>query len=188
MTRGAALGAVAILVPVLCTVGALAQPAGDRFTATASVKQGDVSAAAKVAVTVQRYASEAERDTVVKTVREKGTAGAQKLLVGLDDVGSIQVGGQRTAVKFALRRPTPSGELVMVLTAAPLLFLGGGLPAAKPNAGFDIAVAILDIQSGGNGVGELAPAAKIGIDEAGALQIQDYGATVVWLNSIARAK
>ena len=36
--------------------------------------------------------------------------------------------------------------------------------------------------------GELAPAAKIGLDSAGALVIQDYGATVVWLQGIIRAR
>lgn len=188
MTRGADTGAVALIVTVLCTAGALAQPAADRFEATASVRKGDVSASAPISVTIDRYASEAERDAVVNAVRETGAAGARKLLAGFGDTGSIQLGERRTPIKFALRRPTPSGEVVLVLTAVPILFLGGGLPAAEPTTGFDVAIAILDVQNGGKGVGELAPAAKIGIDETGALQIQDYGAIVVWLNGLARAR
>jgi hypothetical protein len=32
------------------------------------------------------------------------------------------------------------------------------------------------------------PAARIGLDEHGALLIEDYGATVVWLGNLAHAR
>jgi hypothetical protein len=34
--------------------------------------------------------------------------------------------------------------------------------------------------------GELVPAAKVGVDPKGALLIDDYGATVVWLTNVAK--
>jgi hypothetical protein len=37
-------------------------------------------------------------------------------------------------------------------------------------------------------MGELAPAAKIGLDAEEALLINDYGATVVWLEGLTKAR
>jgi hypothetical protein len=54
--------------------------------------------------------------------------------------------------------------------------------------GFEVAVAILDVKNSGSGTGELAPAAKVGVDESGAVTIDDYGATVIWLQRLVRAR
>jgi hypothetical protein len=105
----------------------------------------------------------------------------------MKDVGVLQVGDRRTPIKFAAERPTGSGRLVTVLTAEPVIFVGGGLPDAKPRSGFDLGLAILDLQDTG-GTGELVPAAKIGVDAGGALLTEDYGAMVVWLHDLVRAK
>ena len=77
----------------------------------------------------------------------------------------------------------PSGRLLTIVTAEPILFLGAGLPDAAPRDGFEVAVAMLDL-TGGRLSGELVPAAKVGVDPNGALLIDDYGATVVWLSGV----
>jgi hypothetical protein len=77
---------------------------------------------------------------------------------------------------------------VTILTAEPVLLLGAGVPEARPRQGFEVAVAMLDLNDAGAGLGELAPAAKVALDAEGALRIEDYGATVVWLQGLARAK
>ena len=105
----------------------------------------------------------------------------------MQDAGVIQLGDRRTTIKFASQRTTGSGRLVTVLTAQPIVFVGAGLPDAQPRAGFDVALAFLDLQDTG-GIGELAPAAKIGIDHGGALFTEDYGATVIWLNDLEGAR
>ena len=183
-----AFRAGATLIVVLAGSAASAQSVPETFTARASVKQGEASASAPVSVTITRYASADERAAVVKALREHGAAGARDVLSRFGDAGVIELGAHRTPIKFAAQRRTASGTLVTILTAQPILFLGGGLPSAQPREGFDVGVAMLDLNDTGDGLGELAPAAKVGLDAGGALLIDDYGATVIWLQGLARAK
>jgi hypothetical protein len=178
---------LAVAAAVSVTV-AFAEGAPETFTATASAKKGDTKATAPFSVTVTRYASDQEREAVMKAIREGGTAALRKVLSTMPDAGHIQLAERRTAIKYAGQRPTGSGRLVTVVTAEPILHLGATLPAAKATAGFDVAVAMLDVKDGGIGLGDFAPAAKVGLDKAGALLIEDYGATVIWLNGVARSK
>ena len=175
-----------LAVAALCAATAGAQAVPETFTATATVKKGSARASAPVTVTVTRYSSDDERGAVRKALKEGGTSSAQKVLAAMKDAGFIQLGEQRMPIKFAHALTTGSGRLLTVVTSGPLLHLGAGLPESKPVAGYDVAVALLDLSSGGAGVGELAPAAKIGLDAAGAVLIEDYGATVVWLNELAK--
>ena len=177
------------LVPLIAVVlGAAlvaAQTAPETFTGTASIRKGAARVSAPLSVTITRYASPEERDAVLMAVREGGNGSARKTLAAMKDAGVLQVGDRRTPIKFAAQRPTGSGRLVTLLTAEPVLFVGGGLPDAKPRDGFDLALAILDLGQG-SGVGELVPAAKIGVDHGGALVTEDYGAMVVWLHDLIR--
>jgi hypothetical protein len=179
----AALGAAA----ALCAVLTLNAAGPESFTATASVKKGGVSATAPVRVTVTQYSNDAERAAARKAVRDGGTAALRKLLVGRPDIGFIQIGDLRTPVKFAMERNTSNGRLITAITSEPILRLGGGVRTASPVEGFDVAVAMFEVQPDGPGVGDLSPAAKVGLEDE-ALVITDYGATVIWLNNIARAK
>lgn len=186
MTRRVGRTLLALAVFTLCTGGASARTTPETFTATASVKKGAATATAPLKVVISRYASESE----VAGLRKAASAGGAALrtaLSALEDAGFVQLGERRTTLKFAASRPTGSGRLITILTAEPMLFLGAGIPAAKPAAGFDVAIAML-ILEGAAGTGELAPAAKVGVDNEGAIVIEDYGATVVWLSDVAAAK
>jgi hypothetical protein len=164
-----------------------AQSAPETFTATATVRNGEVVATAPVVVTITRYATTAERDAVLAAVGGGGAAAVRNLLAAAKDAGFVQVGGRKTPIKFAGERPTSSGRLVTVITGEPIAHLGAGLPSAKPRDEYAVGVAILTLDGAG-GLGELAPAAKVGVDAGGALLIEDYGPTVVWLNGLTRAK
>jgi hypothetical protein len=182
---------VKTIIVAACALLAIAQatpPAAPQtFTASASAKKGTVSVAADVAITVSRYASDQERDTVLKAMKIGGAA-ARQALVGMKDAGYIQMGERRTPIKFATERPTASGTLVTVVTAEPMLFLGAGVPAAKKTAEHDLAVALFEVKDREPGQGELAAAAKVSVDNNGAVLIQDYGDTVIWLQKVVRAK
>ena len=182
-----ALG-VAVFAAALGAARASAQGAPETFTAMANVKHGGASASAPVKVIVTRYASEGELATIAKALREGGTEGLRKALASMQDAGSVQLGERRTAIKFAGQRATGSGRLVTVVTAEPILFLGAGVPSAKASTGFEVAIAMLDLKTGDTGLGELAPAAKVGLGDGGALVIEDYGPAVVWLNALTRAR
>ena len=188
MIRWTVRAAVVAAGAVLALAVVQAQHEPDTFKATASATRGEASASAPITITISRYSSADDRAAVVAALREHGTPGARKTLSTFADAGVIELGGRRTPIKFALATPMPSGRLVTILTAEPLLFLGAGLPAAPSRDGYDVAVALLDVRDDGGGPGELAPAAKIGLDSAGALVIQDYGATVVWLQGLIRGR
>jgi hypothetical protein len=177
-----------LAVGALCVADVAAQRSPETFTATATVEKGSARASAPVTVSITRYASEAERNTVKKAVQDGGTTGARKALSAMSDAGFIQLGDRRTPIKFAAERPTAGGRLVTILTATPILFLGAGIPGSKPEARFEVAIALLDLKDGQNGLGELAPAATIALDEGGAFVIEDYGEAVVWLNGLGPAR
>jgi hypothetical protein len=180
--------ALAVAAALAVTGAALAaQAVPETFTATASVRSGEVVATAPVVVTITRYAAPAERDAVLAAIRGGGAAAVRTLLAASEDAGFVQVGGRKTAIKFAGERPTSSGRLVTVVTGEPIVHLGAGLPSAKARDEFAVGVAILTLDGTG-GLGELAPAAKVGVDAGGALLIEDYGPTVVWLNGLTRAR
>jgi hypothetical protein len=189
VTRPTETAVVVLSFAAFFAVVALAQTTPETFTATASVKNRSAQATADLSAQVQRYTSEEDRGALIKALREGGMAAVQKRLASMPDAGYIQLGQRKTPIKYAGRRPLPDGQLVTVITAEPIVFLGAGLPDAKPAAGPHVAVAILDVKNGKESwMGELAPAAKIGVDEGGALLIEDYGSTVVWLNRLVRAK
>jgi hypothetical protein len=187
MIRRLRAGVVVLLAVAGFAAAAWAQTVPASFTGTASVKKGSTSASAPVRVTVTRYATDAERAAVMKAVKDGGTSALRQALAGLGDAGFIQLGEQRTALKFAAERPTAAGRLLTVVTAEPILFLGAGIPAAKPMSGFEVAIAMIELKEGG-GLGDLSPAAKVKVDEGGALVIDDYGATVIWLRDVVPAK
>jgi hypothetical protein len=178
-------GLVALALAGCGAIATLAAAAPETFTATATVKKGGASASAPVTVNVTKYATDAERESARKTIREGGTAGLKAMLGKMPDAGFIQLGDRKTAVKFAMERPTSGGRLITAVTAQPILYLGGGVPDSQAVAGYDVAIAMFEVQTSGSGVGDLSPAAKVELDDKGALVIGDYGKAVVWLNNIA---
>ena len=115
-----------------------------------------------------------------------GVLAALQALAKRGDVGTVQIGARRTAIKFASRLPTGDGYLVTVVTAEPIVFIGAGLPDAKTKAGYDLGLAILEVAASGPGMGELLPATKIQFNEKGALGTEDYSVAGVKLSNVVR--
>jgi hypothetical protein len=163
-----------------------AQPRGETFTADATVTRANGTvASAKLTAAVQAFATEAERDALIAAVKKSQTA-ARDLLAGRKDVGSIQVGATKIAVKYAYARSTGSGRVITLVTAQPIHFVGGDLPDAKPKAGYDLGLVLLDVDPSKPGHGEVAPAAKVRVDAQNAIVTEDYGADVVRLSNVVR--
>jgi hypothetical protein len=168
---------------------AAAQSGSEQFTATASVKTaGGASASAPVTITVDRKMPTAEAEALVKAYVSGGAEALRKALVGVAPTGAVTVGaGAATPIRIAIERPTSDGRLLTLVTDKPVLFLGGGLPNAKPKAGYDYAVIDLQLNASGGGSGVMAPAAKIKPLQ-GVFVVEDYGAEMVTLNDIKKTK
>jgi hypothetical protein len=174
----------ALVVPALAGLIAppsRAQAPGETFVATASVRGPSGTQTAPVTIVLTRFTTDQERTTIVDALKSGGTPAVVERLKAMEDVGYIEVGERRSPLKYAYARAAGSGRLITVISPTPIAHLGAGLPDAKPKAGFDLALALLDLPSSGSGTGELAPAAKVKVTGAGAIETEDYGAEVVRL-------
>jgi hypothetical protein len=163
--------------------------ARESFTATASVKgAGGAAATAPVTVTVDRKMSQAEADKLLAAFKSGGAEGLRKALNGVAPTGSVKIGGGKaTPTRVTVERATDKGRLLTIVADQPILFLGAGVPEAKPKTGYDFAVIDLEVDAKGGGSGTMAPAAKVTVKN-GAFVVEDYGGEVVRLTKVAPGK
>lgn len=162
------------LLTLACCAAVVAAQ-GSSYSAVASIKTaGGVSSTAPVSVTVDRLATDAQRDELVAAIKKGGTEAAHAWLAKQPDAGSLQVGARKTAIKYAYRRAMGDGGLVTVATANPIAFVGAGVPGAKSTSGFLLGIALLTVPGSGEGSGEMSPAAKVKVDKDGAIVTEDF--------------
>ena len=176
--------AIALMPALVASAASVAET----FTATASIKSPQANASAPVTINIDRLVSDADRERIIAVVKGNDAAATRAALTAMEDIGSIELGKQRTPIKYAYATPSGGGRLITVLTAAPVLFAGGSLPDAKPREGFDLALAVLVVDATGKGEGELAPAAKIKTNAQGAIVTEDYGREVIHLTGVSKVK
>lgn len=165
------------------------QGTAEVFTATAAVKAASgASASAPVTISVDRKMSQSEADALVAAFKSGGPTALRKALVGVAPTGTVQIGtGKATPTRLTVERATGSGRLLTIITDQPLLFLGAGVPGAKPQAGYEFAIIDITVDAKGSGTGTIAPAAKIKMNQA-AFVVEDYGAEVVQLKEVKKTK
>ena len=161
-----------------CAVS-MAQAQVDTFTAAAAVT-GEGTANVPLTIVVQRYTSDGQRKTVVDALKKNGMSAARALLAKERDLGSVQIGDRRTAIKYIYARETLTGRQVTAVTAQPIALDG----VATPAAGFDLGLVILDVDATGTGRGDLVPATKIRVNGEGAFETEDYNGVVVRLSNV----
>jgi hypothetical protein len=160
----------------------------ETFTAVASVKTaGGTSTTAPLTATVDRYATDADRNGLMAAIKTGGTEAGRAWLAKQKDAGTLQVGAQKAAIKYAYARPTGAGRLITIATAEPIALLGAGLPGAKSTAGYELALLLLNLPGSGAGTGELSPGAKVRVNDQGAIVTEDFAAAnVVQLTNVVK--
>ena len=184
------IGVTVLSGTLLLTAASLSgQGAAEVFTATAAAKTATGgSASAPMTITIDRKMSQSEAESVAAAFKTGGAAALRKALAGIPPTGTVQLGeGKATPTRFTIERPTGGGRLLTILTDQPLLFLGAGMPGAKPKEGYDFAVIDIEVDAKGNGSGTLAPAARLRLNQ-GAFVVEDYGAEVVRLTAVKKTK
>jgi hypothetical protein len=177
---------VALVGSLASALPATAQSAAEIFTANASMTSEGAAKTAPVKITIDRFATEAERAPVVNALKTGGNSAVKAALEKMPGLGTFEVAGHKFPIRYAYPRATSAGRVVTVVMAEPIKHLGADLPAAKPKAGYDLAVALLVLDGSDKGVGEFAPAAQIKVNDAGAVVLSDYGADKVWLKDVAK--
>jgi len=166
-----------------------AQQGAETFTATAMMTgAGGAKASAPVTITIDRKTPATEAERLVAAFNAGGAAALRKGLVGVKPAGSVRLGGGKpTPARLAIERTTDKGRLLTIVTDQPIVFLGAGVPSAKPKQGYDFAVVDLEVDASGKGTGTFAPAAKITVKQ-GAFVVEDYSAELVRLTDITKSK
>jgi hypothetical protein len=155
------------------------------INAATTGEQGGAAAVAFV-ITVDRYNTDQERDTVKNALEHGGYPGFLPALRSAPIVGHLEAGQQKWAIRFARYSPTPKGRKIVVVTDQPVFFVGGGRPDAKPREGYGVAVAQFEVDDIGLGQGTLAAAARVKPGGETGVQIDDYADKPIELKTVRK--
>jgi hypothetical protein len=173
------------LIALTC-VASPAHAEGETFTAVAALKGSSGSTAnTPITMSIRQYTSDGDRKEMLAALK-KGMAEARAFLAKKKDVGTIQIGGRQTAVKYAYAHTTPDGRLIAFASIVPIALPDTATPNAQPRAGFDAGVIFLDLPTAGPASGQLIPNANVHVDAEGAILAEDSSGDVVRLTNITR--
>jgi hypothetical protein len=159
-----------------------------RETITALAELGDgAGAPAAVTITIDHFATDAERDALVNAVKKGGTPAARQMLRSREAAGTVQVGPNKAVVKHAFSRTVGAGRLITVITGEPIAMPGKTEPTAGGDSVYQLGMLLIEVPDSGTSGGELLPAASVRVDEQGAI-VTEAGkpANVVRLRNVAR--
>jgi hypothetical protein len=156
---------------VAMAIGA-ALTAQHRETITAVAEMTSAGAATQSApftLVIDRFATASEQEALVGAVKKDGTEAARQFLMKRDDAGTLQLGDRKAAIKYAFERAAGDGRLITVITSEPIAW-AAPLPAdGKPSASYPLGFVLIELAASGEGHGELVPAARVRVDEHGAI-------------------
>jgi hypothetical protein len=182
---------LALTVVALTGTAPVAQPnrqigAPETFSANANVKGPAGAAAATIQIAIQRYTPDADRTAVEGALKGGGYPAFLTALRKAPDVGSVSIGAQKYAIRYARQTATPKGRTIVVVTDKPMFFVGGAAPDAKPRAGYEVAVLRLEVDEIGLGSGLMAAAARVKPGPEGSVQLDDYAEEPIKLVTVTR--
>ena len=184
------IGATVLMGALLAMTATVSgQATGETFTATATVRgAGGASATAPVIITIDRKMAQPEADRIAAAFRTGGEDALRKALVGVAPTGTIKIGGgEVTPTRVTIERVIDGGRLLTIVADKPLVFIGAGAPGAQPKAGYTFAVVDLEVKADGTGTGNIAPAAKLKMNQ-NAFVVDDYGAEAVRLTAVKKTR
>ena len=186
-------------VPALVLIGLMALAASPRagqtprnsgapetFSANAQAKGAAGAIAATILIDIQRYTPDFDRTAVESALKGGGYPAFLTALRKAPEVGSVAVGDQKFAIRWAREQKTAKGRTIVVVTDKPVFFVGGGSATAKPRAGYEVAVLQLLMDEVGLGSGSMAAAARVKPGGETGVQIDDYADEPIKLVTVSR--
>ena len=171
---------LAAMAVALAGHGVLAQ--SDTYSGTASFSGGAAGKSSiPMTVIVRRYATSAEREALIAAVKKGGAGSAHALLAKRDTVGTVDVGGRKTPLKYAYAWDVNGRRQLTLVTADPV-----AMADVKPEPGYDVGFILLDLDASGSGSGEFVPAAKAHVDDQNAIVTENSSAGMLKLTGITR--
>ena len=189
LRQTAVIGVVGAAMVVMSGASTNGQSAAETFTGTATITTaGGATASAPITIVVKRKLSQSEADSLTAAFKTGGAPALHKALANVPDTGTVRLGqGTPTPTRLTVERVTDKGRLLTIVTGQPILFLGAGMPKAKPKEGYDFGIIDIEVDSAGTGSGTLAPAAKVSVRQ-GAFVVDDYASDVVRLVNVKKIK
>jgi hypothetical protein len=158
----------------------------ETFNGKARVGTSTATGDATFTIQIDQYTPDKDLKAMEAALQSGGSDGFVQALKKAPVAGQLKIGDKTFTIRWAKQTTTPKGRAISIVTDAPVYFVGAGLPDAKPHAGYDVAVAKMDIDTAGLGEGIIALAAKVKPGAQGGVEIQDYSTEPVKLVSIMR--
>lgn len=161
--------------------------APETFSANAQVASGAGAIAATIQIQIQRYSPDFDRKAVESALKGGGYPAFLSALRKAPEVGSVGIGDQKFAIRYAREEKTDKGRTITVLTDKPMFFVGGGRTDAKPRAGYEVGAIQMMVDDVGLGSGSMAAAARIKPGPEGVgVQVDDYADAPIKLTTVSR--
>ena len=161
--------------------------APESFGANAQATNMGAGAAAALVFQVDAYTADVDRERLLAALAAGGPTAFVDALKKEKAVGYLQIGDRKIPIRYARALPTANGgRHIVLVTDAPVFFLGAGAVEAKPTAGFDVAVVEFDVDTVGLGSGRMAAAARVKPGGAAGVQIDDYAQDPIKLVTVTR--
>lgn len=184
----------ALIVAVMLSGSGLASPAQswkntapESFRANAQATSAGAGVAAAMTFQLDAYTPDADRKRLLAALTSGGSAAFVEALKKEKPVGYLQAGDRKVAIRYAqAQATTKGGRRVVLVTEAPVYFVGGGALDAKPKEGFDVAVVEFEVDTVGIGSGRMAAAARVKSGGATGVQIDDYAQEPIKLVTVTR--
>ncbi len=161
--------------------------APELFTANMQATSASGAAGAgAIQIDIRRYTPDAERTAVENALKAGGYPAFLTALRKAPEVGTVGLGTQKWAIRWAREQPSATGRTIVVVTDQPIFFLGGGRVNAKPRAGYEVGLIRLQVDAAGMGQGEMAAAARVKPGGETGVQVDDYADQPIKLTGVAR--
>jgi hypothetical protein len=159
----------------------------EAFTANAQVKAAAGAMAATIQIQIDRYSPDFDRTSVEGALKGGGYPAFLTAVRKAPQVGTIAVGDQKFAIRYAREEKTAKGRTITLVTDKPMFFVGGGSTEAKPRAGYEVGAVRLEVNDVGLGSGVMAAAARIKPGEGGVgVAVDDYADEPIKLVTVSR--
>ncbi len=142
-----------------------------------------------IQISISRWTTDAERDTLLATLKSDGSDEFRSALFKSEETGFIKIGGRATyRMRYARSNETATGRQIVLATDRPISFTEARSPGARTRD-YDVSIIVLQVDENGSGSGAFSVGTKIAFDEEkNQLVLENYSTEPVRLNSISRIK
>jgi hypothetical protein len=161
--------------------------APESFRANAQMVSGAGGVAAAVTFRIDAYTPDENRTRLLAALASGGSPAFVEALKKEKAIGYVQAGDRKVTIRYARAEAAgKGGRKVVLVTDAPVYFVGGGGLDAKPTDGFDVAVVVFEVDTVGLGSGQIAAAARVKPGGPTGVQVDDYAQKPVKLLTVTR--